>query len=275
VRSMRGLHVIRGGVGVPRLATTQTRAEIGRDEPTSDGRLGTLDVEFSRFDTWYRIDSAWEGTFLERTMPGAFRRTIKNNRDQVKVMFNHGMEFNEGSKLLGPIETLEEREDGPYMQVKLLDAPFARDLEPGLREGLYGSSFMFEVVNDHWDDNPERSEHNPDGLPERSITEVRLHEAGPVTWPANPAATSALRSGTDWYAAQVRQQDDARYEDLKRSFTAFRAMHGLRTPTTGPADDEQKPEPKTSAPGTEPARHVDGMSAAARKRRLTLIDMAR
>ena len=119
---------------------------------------------------------------------------------------------------------------------------------------------MFEVLGEQWDREPKPSDTNPDGLPERSITEVRLHEAGPVTWPANPDATAGVRSGADWYAGMVQERDERRYDEITRSFAAFRTLHGLSLPGS-PTPDE--------------GRHVAGISAAARRRRMTIIDMAR
>jgi HK97 family phage prohead protease len=273
MRSMRGLYVIRGGAGTPRLAG---RAADGDGDQAAtaaeDGRLGTLEVNFSKFDTWYEISSWWEGNFLERTVAGAFKKTIAERGGQVKILFNHGMDLNIGDKVLSVPEVIEERADSPYLEGPLFDTSYNRDLMPGLRAGAYGSSFMFEVLGESWIQEPPRSSHNPDGLPERTITEVRLHEAGPVTWPANPDATASLRSGVDWYAEQVQQRDQRRFDDLARTFEAFRALNGLGTPTAGAAT-RPKPEPESPAP--DEGRHADGMSAAARRRRLTLIDMAK
>lgn len=293
MRQIRGLYLIRSGAAAPRLSAVRDNGdggdngdsadggegEGGEGEAADDGRLATLEVDFSRFDTWYEIDSFWEGRFLERVTKGAFKRTIDAaKRDDgtfsTKILFNHGFDMYVHDKVLGVPEMLEERDDSPHMEAGLLDTSYNRDLLPGLRAGAYGSSFMFEVMRDEWDHEPQASDDNPDGLPERTVTEVRLYEAGPVTWPANPEATAGVRSGTDWYAEQVQQRDQDRYDELVRSFAAFRALHGLGTPQgfATPAASE----PETPAPGTGPARHVDGAGhAAARARRLQLIDMAR
>jgi hypothetical protein len=272
MRSLRGLYVIRGGVAGTALAQ-RAEGDAGDGEAAAaDGRLGTLEVNFSKFNTWYRIDSWWEGTFLERTAPGSFKKTIAERGSQVKVLFNHGMDFNVGDKVLSVPEVIEERADSPYLEGPLFDTSYNRDLLPGLRAGAYGSSFMFEVLGETWNREPDPSTDNPDGLPERTITEVRLHEAGPVTWPANPDATAGIRSGVDWYAEQVQQRDQRRFDDLVRTFEAFRALNGLGTPE-GAAIPGKAPEPEPPAP--DPGRHVDGTSAAARRRRLTLIDMAK
>ncbi|THJ75815.1 HK97 family phage prohead protease [Candidatus Frankia alpina] len=273
--AIRGLHLIRGGAGpaaAPRLAARAAADEGTDGAAAAETAMPTMTVEFSRFDSWYEIDSWFEGRYLERTVPGAFRKTIGERGDQVKIMFNHGRDFQIGQKLLGVAEVLEERETSPYAEVPLFDTSYNRDLVPGLEAGAYGSSFMFEVLGEHWVYEPEASDYNPEGLPERSVLEVRLYEFGPVTWPANPDATSGLRSGVDWVMGELAETERTRHEQLSRSFAAFRALHGLRT--SAPAEaatPTTTPDPQMPAPARA-GRHVDGKSlAAARGRRLTLM----
>lgn len=273
--AIRGLRLIRGAVAAPTM--TKARAD---GEPVDGGQADdagdVMTVEFSRFDTWYEIDSWWEGRFLERTATGAFKRTIKAlGAGGVKVFFNHGRDLQIGQKALGVANVLEERETSPYMEVPLLDTSYNRDLIPGLRAGAYGSSFMFEVVREDWNHDPGVADHNPEGLPERTIKEVKLFEAGPVTWPANPDATAGMRSvrsGVDWLMESLGDTEQEHREELVRSFAAFRAMHGLSTPSEDGPAAPARATPQTPAPGTQPARHVEGgLSPAARGRRLTLL----
>lgn len=243
------------------------------DDGAASGGMPVMTVRFSTFDTWYEINSWWEGTFLERTVPGAFTKTISERGPQVKTLFDHGYDFQIGDKILGRWSVLEEREDGPYAEVPLLDTTYNRDLVPGLEVGGYGSSFMFSVIRDEWNKEPDKSEHNPEGLPERTIREVRLFEFGPVTWPANPDSTAGLRSGTDWLYDQRRMRHPDEHEGLTARFADFRAKHGLRTPSpdaarTGTSDDGAAIP--TDAPDTAPAvHHPTGLSAAARSRLLS------
>lgn len=269
---VRGLYVIRSGASAPTLAgAPEARAS---DDATQDGRLATLVVDFSRFDTWYEIDSFWEGRFLERTKRGSFKKTITQNGAALRVLFNHGMDRSVGSKVLGVPEVLEERRDSPHLEAGLLDTSYNRDLLPGLRAGAYGSSFMFEVLGEQWVHEPARSDHNPDGVPERTITEVRLMEAGPVTWPANPDATAGVRCGTDWYAEQI--QDEYQYDQLQRSFAAFRALHGIRISEQETAPPQPAPEPDAPTSDEPSDRHLTGtISAAARRRRIHLMDLVK
>lgn len=280
MKSIRGLRVIRSGIGTPILRAARVEdeevveEEAGSDAP-GDGRLATLEVDFSRFDTWYEIDSWREGRFLERVRPGSFKRTIdRGGLARVKVLFNHGFDFSIGDKVLGVPEVLEERKDSPRLEAGLLDTSYNRDLLPGLRAGAYGSSFMFEVLSEEWNHEPERSEYNPDGLPERSVTEVTLFEAGPVTWPANDEATSGVRSGTDWMIERAQQRADDQADDLVRSLAGFRAMHGLRTPLDEGFATPVQPVPGStaSAPDLASARHLDGLTSHQRAARLRELD---
>lgn len=237
-----------------------------RAAAADSGSLGLMEVRFSTFGTWYEIDSWYEGRFLESTQRGAFAKTIKESGARTKVLFNHGHDFHIGEKLLGQVETLSEEDDSPVGLVPLFDTSYNRDLLPGLLAGAYGSSFMFRVVQDKWNDDPGRSAHNPDGLPERTITEVRLLEFGPVTWPANPDATSGMRcvSGTDRYYEELRSRDPQRVEELRSRVSA------LRTSVPAPAASSTEPEPEAAPePTTEPATgHSGGLTPAQRRERL-------
>jgi HK97 family phage major capsid protein/HK97 family phage prohead protease len=184
---------------------------------TVDGSLGTLTGHFSVFDTWYEVDSMWEGHFMECVAPGAFRKTIAENRDAMRVTFNHGQDPQLGDKVLGPIQTLEEDSTGAFYEVPLLDTSYNRDLLPGLKAGVYGSSFRFRVVKEEIVQEPEPSAANPRALPERTIREAAVSEFGPVTYPANAGATAGMRSLTDLYALRRFVADPAKLSRLVAS----------------------------------------------------------
>lgn len=238
---IKGLPIVRSGLWY--------RAD---DVVQDDGTLGEMLVRFSPFNTWYEINSMWEGRFLERTVPGSFKNTINASKRadgtfSTKVLFNHGMDLNIGDKMLGvPKRFAEVNQDGyhgPQLDVPLLNTSYNRDLAPGIRAGAYGSSFMFEAIREDWVNEPDKSDHNPDGIPERTLTENRVFEGGPVTWPASPTATAGMRSiaGTDQYVELLHARDVTRYDLLVRSYEAFRTMH--RTPdmvTPTPVDDSTR-----------------------------------
>lgn len=184
-------------------AADETRAADG-DGPAD----GVLHGHFTVFDQWTEIDSYFEGRFLERISKGAFKKTIGERASAVKVLVDHG--HNRQFDLpIGTPSLIREEDFGPYYEVELVDAADIRDiLTPRLRAGLMGASFMFNVLQDSWVEEPKTSEGNPLGLPERTITEVRLHEFGPVQWPAYEAATAKVRSLTDHFRSLATPDPD-------------------------------------------------------------------
>jgi hypothetical protein len=190
---------------------------LGEMRADEAGGMPTMVVRFSKFDTWYEVSSFWEGDFLERTVRGTFKRTIREDRTSMRVLFNHGFDGYIGDKVLGPINDLREDPDSPTGEVPLFDTAYNRELLPGLEANAYGSSFRMRVIRDEWNDEPGASDHNPKGLPERTIKEVRLFEFGPVTFPANPDATASVRSITDDYYEKLQQRDPVAFRAALRS----------------------------------------------------------
>jgi HK97 family phage major capsid protein/HK97 family phage prohead protease len=166
-------------------------------DASTDGS-GTLSGHFSVFDAWYEVDSMWEGHFLERVAPGAFKKTFAENRDHIKVTFNHGMDPTMGDQVLGQIARLEEDRVGAAYEVPLFEG-IPPLIMAGLRGNAYGASFRFRVITDEFDKRAKVSDYNPKGLPERTIKEAAVAEFGPVTFPASASATAAVRSMTDEY----------------------------------------------------------------------------
>jgi HK97 family phage prohead protease len=163
------------------------------DRPTLFGHFAVTNI-------WTEINSMFEGHFMERIVPGAMVRTIAQDRDRIRSLFQHGHDPQIGEKPLGPIETLREDDRGGFFEVSLLDTDYVRELVPGLEQGVYGASFRFRVIAEDTVERPSRSGYNPTGLPERTIRELELFEVGPVTWPAYAEATADVRSRsmTDW-----------------------------------------------------------------------------
>ena len=157
---------------------------MARAEASDDGN--TLVGYAAVFDDWTEIDS-WEGTFNERISPKAFNKTIRENGDRIKVLFNHGFDPQIGDKPLGKPRVIEPRSKGLWTETPLDETSYNADLKALLRSGaLDGMSFRFSVVADEWEDR--------DGQEWRTISEVKLHEFGPVTFPAYEATTAGVRN---------------------------------------------------------------------------------
>lgn len=244
------------GVAVPgRLDVDICRARDSRftyRDASETAPLGTLVGEFSLFNEWYEISSYWEGNFLERLVPGSFKRTINNRSGQspVRVLLEHGYDPTVADKPLGVPEILEERETGPYAETPLFDTSYNRDLAPALAAGAYGQSFRFQVLIDEWVEEPGVSDHNPKGIPERTIKEVRLIEFGPTIFPASPATngTTGLRSTTDEFYAQLARRDEGRYDAAIRSVRSHRAPAAPEQARSDDVDAPADPEAPTEDP---------------------------
>jgi phage head maturation protease len=178
----------------PELLILRAATAADGDEAATAAAMPVMTTDFIVFRSWTEIDSFLEGRFMEQIDPGAVARTFKEDRSRMRVLFQHGRDPQIGDKPLGPIDTLEANGRSATAEVPLLDTAYNRELIPGLAAGLYGASFRFRVLGESWNKKPARSKHNPEGLPERTITEIEVREFGPVTFPAYDSATAGLRS---------------------------------------------------------------------------------
>jgi phage head maturation protease len=221
------------------------------DDEAPSGKV--MAGHFAVFDEWTEINSWFEGRFMERLAPGAFAKSINDGLPNVRVQFDHGHDPHIGGAPLGHPEVVKEDKRGAWYEVPLFDTDYNRDrvvplLEGRLMDGTVtgqsalGASFRFRVIRDEWNEEPGRSDLNPDGLPERTISEVRLFEFGPVVFGAYPSATSGMRCLTDHYL------------DLDRSRRSDAAPAGTsdRQPSAPPSGHPEAS--KTGRPSVAAAR---------------------
>jgi len=172
----------------------RTRAvSASREVPADATAQPTLYGHFAVFDTWSEIESFWEGNFMESIAPGAFAKTIANDRAQMRVTLNHGRDPFLGNKVLGRIDALQEDKTGAAYEVALYRGIPDLVME-GLRDDAYGASFRFYIMQEQYTEKPKSSAYNPRAIPERVITEAMVEEFGPVTFPQYPEASAHLRS---------------------------------------------------------------------------------
>jgi HK97 family phage prohead protease len=239
--------------------------DLYRAQPDIEMRDGeedgpsTLVGHFATFGRWTEIHSWYEGDFMERIAPGAFAKSMAEQRERIKVLFDHGHDPQLGNKPLGRITDLREDGVGAAYEVELIDTDYNRDfIVPAVRAGLLGASFRFSVIDESWNDRPERSEHNPGGLRERTIQQVRLFEFGPVTFPAYPDGTTVgMRSMTDHYIERSLHIEDLLDNEqvLARAVERFPFLHTLTKPAD--ADDVRAVSPAAEAGAVDIAAQGD------------------
>lgn len=189
-----------------------------RSEASEAGRP-IMYGHFSKFGEWAEIDSLYEGHFLERVAPGAFAKTIAENQQNMRVLFHHGKD-QLGVQVLGKILALAEDEEGAAYEVELFEG-VPQLVMDGLRAGVYGSSYRFQVLREDFIQRPKRSEHNPQGIPERTIREAKVREFGPTPFPAFEGATSGVRSITDEFVLDRFKRNPERAAKLIGDSTPF------------------------------------------------------
>ena len=212
------------------------------------------------FDTWTTIKS-WEGNFKERIAPSAITKTLRESRDQVKVMFNHGMDPQIGDKPLGKPSKMRADERGLYVEVPFSDTSYNNDLLALMRDGaIDGQSFRFSVVKDEWLQPKEGSK----ALPERTITELRLFEFGPVTYPAYQATTVGLRS------RELFEAWRGLTEDKRDAISALMGVGVDLSTLIDEAAESTSPESRDEETEEPELLHSEGLTSAARARVLFL-----
>jgi HK97 family phage prohead protease len=163
----------------------------------SASKIGGLAVPYNQ---WAEINSRNEGHFLEQFAPGAFAKSIREDRDQIRLLFMHGQDAVVGLRPIGSIDELRETAAGLEFEATLLGTSFAGDIAAGIEKRQYGMSVSFQVRHERPVSNPRPSPDNPKGLPTRIIFEARLHEFSVVTWGAYAGAHVGLRGWLpQWY----------------------------------------------------------------------------
>lgn len=148
----------------------------------------------------------WDDVF-ERIMPGAFDRAVRD--DDVRALFNHDPSSVLGRSKSGTLR-LSLDSKGLRYEIDPPDTQVGRDVLTILHRGdVSGSSFAFDILGETI-----RKE-TVDGKTRyiRELTDVKLFDVGPVTFPAYNAADSGARSATA--AGQVRSAANAPRDRLR------------------------------------------------------------
>lgn len=168
-----------------RMFACELRA-AGNDEATKIEGYGSI----------FNIRSDNLGGFREVVAPGAFDDVLG---DDVRALWNHDPNIILGRTASGTLALSVDEKGLSYV----IDAPqtqLVRDMviAPMKRGDVNQSSFAFRVARggEEWDE-------DDDGVIVRTITRfARLFDVSPVTIPAYPDASSAVRSLQAWREAR-------------------------------------------------------------------------
>jgi uncharacterized protein len=166
----------------------------------------------SVFSTPYDV-----GYWIEEVDPNAFDSVIASNPD-VRALWNHNSDFPLGRSSAGTLVLSIDSRGLAYM----IDPPatsYANDLIVSMRrKDVTQSSFAFITKRDQWTE-------NADGTVTRKILEFdALLDVSPVTYPANPAADSNVRSLPETMPVEMRTRFEQRAEPTATEPTAVRSI---------------------------------------------------
>lgn len=156
----------------------------------SSEAVATIAGYASVFDTEYDIG----GQFTESVSPKAFTRSLKNNANNLAVVWSH-----DADRVLGTVASDTARfavdEHGLRYEadLDLLDPDGIGAYRKISTGKVRQSSFSFEAVKDKWEER--------DGAPpHRTLLEVKLYEASPVLFPASNATEVDIKRAVQSYA---------------------------------------------------------------------------
>jgi len=169
-------------------------------------REGDPKTEYCLWDDSY-------GRAVERIMPGAFDRALRQSQD-VAGLFNHDPNMVLGRTSSGTM-VLTKDEIGLRYEIEPGNTSVSRDVQEHLRRGdVTGSSFSFTVP-----DGGERWTRTTDAEGRvqeiREVLDVDLYDCGPVCFPAYSGTTANVRSAGDVQEAKA-SREAARAADRRR-----------------------------------------------------------
>ena len=175
--------------------------KIDRDQRTFSGYAAV----FGNVDSYNDI--------IER---GAFKKTIQERGDRIKVMYNHMW-------MIGRVQAIEETAKGLYVECYISDTMRGNEVLTLIHDGAVDEmSIGYEPINSQYED--------VKGEKVRIIREIKLYEVSPVDFAANDQAIiTEIKS-----LAMLRGYDvtDDDIERLMQSITAMKT--GRKAPEEVP-----------------------------------------
>jgi HK97 family phage prohead protease len=171
-----------------------------RLQASSDG------LTFSGYAAVFDSESEDLGGFRETIAPGAFKRSLGQKRDDIKMFLNHNWDILLASRKAGSLELTEDAY-GLKAEATFVDTAEARNVSALVDRGdIHAMSFGFQPVKTDMAD---------EGRAQR-LREVKLYEVSPVTaWPAYRATSASVR-----HLADLVQVDEDAISTALRALTS-------------------------------------------------------
>jgi Escherichia/Staphylococcus phage prohead protease len=183
--------------------------------------------------------------FREKLAPGCFTKSLRENKS-IKCLFNHDSSSVLGSTANGTLE-LSDTADGLRFVATPPDTQYAKDAITVIKRGdVSGCSFMFDVLQDQWamDDDETRI---------RTVTEAKIYEVSPCTFPAYQATSVDARE----MLAEIRSSFERRNMDKINRDEINVLIAQIQDLINADQDDEAEETDEGETTETEPDDHSE------------------
>ena len=189
------------------------------------------------FSTYDKTPDSY-GDIIE---PGAFTGTIERRKatgHPFPMCFNHDF-----SAVIGAIETIEEKENGPYIEGGFLDTQLAQDVRKMCLSGaIWQFSFAYEVLKRRDPTEEEKKAGVTNVLQELEVFEISV-----VTVPANQNAVATEVKGAELETKQGKRNSKADEDTIREAVAqlenTIKSLNSLLDESgedTPPEDDQAK-----------------------------------
>ena len=185
--------------------------------------------------------------FTERILPGAFAKSLRNRRRDIRLYVNHNSDMVLASKRSGSLRLVED-DKGLRVEADLPNTTAGNDLRELLRTGVVDKmSFGFTVPRggDRWSEDGQT----------RELREIALHEVSVVTgFPAYEATAAAVRS-----LSALSERTGMAVDDLSETLEALAAGEQVdeeKVEALARIVESAKPEPEPDLLGLK-AKQTD------------------
>lgn len=163
--------------------------------------------------------------------PGAFTKTIENRKatgHPFPLCFNHDF-----SAVIGAANTIEEKEQGPYIEADFLDTQLGQDVRKMVQSGaIYQFSFAYDVLKRR----APNAEEKANGVI-NVLEEVEVYEVSVVTVPANQnAQVTDIKSAIEAEVKAGRRNNKSDEETINQIIKLAQSLLEVKD------EHEDKPE---------------------------------
>ena len=165
-------------------------------------------------------------------VPGAFTKTIEKRKESghpFPLCFNHDF-----SSVIGAVDTVEEKENGPYIEAHFLETTLAQDVRKMVQSGaVYQFSFAYDVL----DRRDPTEEEKAAGI-QNVLKKVELFEVSIVTVPANQHAVVTEVKSVEPETKQGRRNSRKDADKINQIIELAKSL--LEEPEDTNAEDDAK-----------------------------------